>query len=103
MVQFDVDGAVTFQIHRPKARSVVLVGAFDGWHQQRLPMWRDAAGLWRVTLKLGAGEYLFRYLIDDREWAIDEDAHGVVRTAPGRLMSRCWRPPASLDPDALAA
>lgn len=103
MIRIEPDGAMTFELHDPKAHTVHLVGAFDAWHEQRLPMCRDERGTWRMTLRPGPGCHLFRYLIDGRRWRLDGAAHGVHRTSDGRLMSRCWQPPCSQDPDAIAA
>ncbi|MCL4210341.1 MAG: hypothetical protein HRU76_06500 [Phycisphaeraceae bacterium] len=103
MVRIESSGDVTFELHDPGARQVLLVGAFDSWHEQRLPMRRDERGTWRLTVQAGPGCHLFRYLIDGRRWRLDEAAHGVHRTADGQVKSRCWRPPLTQDPDAIAA
>ena len=103
MVVIEADGRISFTIRRPDAESVTLVGAFEGWAEQHLPMQRDADGLWRLQISPGPGEYLFRYLIDDRRWVLDEQAHGMCRSIDGRLKSRLWRPPLTQEPDALAA
>lgn len=109
MVVIEADGRITFTIRRPDASSVTLVGAFGGWDEQYVPMERvtcveeGSDGLWRVQIDPGRGEYLFRYLVDDRQWVLDEEAHGICRTTDGRMKSRVWRPPHTREPDALAA
>jgi len=103
MISIELDGSIVFELDRPDAKRVELVGAFHGWHEQRLPMTRSEDGLWRLRLELDPGEYLFRYLVDERTWALDPAAHGIRRTLDGVPKSRAWRPPLRLDPGALAA
>jgi 1,4-alpha-glucan branching enzyme len=103
MVSIEADGTIVFALHQPRARCVEVVGAFDGWHEKRLPMQRGDDGVWRLSLDPGPGTYLFRYLVDGRRWRLDPAAHGTCRSADGRCKSRVWRPPLRLDPDALAA
>ncbi len=103
MVSIEMDGRITFTIHRPEARKVELVGAFDGWHEQRIAMRPAGDGWWRVEIDPGPGEYLFRYLMDGKHWLLDESAHGDFLAGDGSEKSRVWRPPLRLDPDTLAA
>jgi 1,4-alpha-glucan branching enzyme len=103
MVSIEADGTITFTIHEPHARRVELVGAFDGWHERHLPMQRGDDGVWRIRIDPGPGACLFRYLVDDRRWRLDPEAHGICRGVDGRCKSRVYRPPLRLDPDALAA
>lgn len=103
MVSIEADGTIAFAIHEPRARRVELVGAFDGWHERRLPMRLGEDGVWRLRFDPGPGASLFRYLVDGRRWRLDPAAHGTCRGVDGRCKSRLWRPPLRLDPDALAA
>jgi 1,4-alpha-glucan branching enzyme len=103
MVSIEADGTITFAIRDPQARRIELVGAFDGWHERRLPMHRGEDGVWRICFDPGPGAYLFRYLVDGDRWRLDSHAHGICRGVDGRCKSRVWRPPLRLDPDALAA
>lgn len=103
MIAMEHDGTVTFSVRLPGAACVELVGTFDGWHEQRIPMQSDANGRWHITLQLGAGEHLYRYLIDEGYWILDAVSHGTRTTADGIEMSRVWVPPAVISPDSLAA
>ena len=103
MVTIELDGRITLTIDAPDAECVDVVGAFDGWTEQRLPMTREADGRWRLVLDPRPGEYVFRYQIDEMIWAIDAEAHGTVVGDDGVKRSRFWRPPAEQDPDAIAA
>ncbi|MHC4673784.1 MAG: isoamylase early set domain-containing protein [Planctomycetota bacterium] len=67
-----------FRIHRPSARSVFLVGDFNGWNQTDLPMKRHTNGDWILRLALSDGVYQFRYLVDG-QWYTDYVAFGIER------------------------
>ena len=103
MVSYLGDGRLLFTVHAPDATQVDLVGAFHGWHEQQFPMERGEDGTWRLELDVGPGEYLFRYLLDGRQWVLDEEAHGVHRCTSGRKKSRAYRPPLRIEPDTIAA
>ena len=62
------------------AESVHLVGDFNDWDTQSLPMKRGRSGeTWTLTLELRRGrEYQFRYLINGTEWCNDWDADRYV-------------------------
>lgn len=56
------------------AKKVNLVGDFNGWDTEALPMRKQKTGDYATTLELLPGqEYAFRYLIDGREW--ENDGH----------------------------
>ncbi len=103
MVIIEADGSVTFALFMPDATRIELVGTFGGWHEVRQSMSPDETGWWRLTLDAGAGEHLFRYLVDDRIWLHDERAHGSALCRDGVIRSRLWIPPADQEPDSLAA
>ncbi|MBT8484851.1 MAG: hypothetical protein HKO59_00615 [Phycisphaerales bacterium] len=102
MVDVDGAGRIIFTVEAPGAHAVELVGAFDGWHEQRFAMERRGESTWRLTLDPHPGTYLFRYRVDGR-WVLDDAAHGVVTTPNGETKNRLYRPPVRLDPDAIAA
>lgn len=76
---------------------VHLVGDFNAWNQNDLPMERGLSGAWKLTVPLQGGrEFQFRYLVDGCRWYNDWDADGyapnpyggrnsVVTTRPDRL------------------
>lgn len=73
---------VRFAIRAPGAESVALTGAFTEW--QPVAMDPGADGWWRASRVLAPGLYHFGFLVDG-EWAIPEDAPGVVDDGWGRL------------------
>lgn len=94
MVSVESGGRLLFAVHAPEAASVLVVGAFTGWHEQRIPLAPYPDGWWRAEIDPGPGEYLFRYLVDGSEWALDPGAHGSRVTVNGMVKSRVWCPPA---------
>lgn len=67
---------IEFSFFRPQASNVHLVGDFNGWRPDMLPMKRSADGFWNAKLDLPTGIYKFRYLADG-EWFTDYAAFGV--------------------------
>lgn len=76
----------TFQIVLPEANSVTLMGDFNGWDHNANPMRKTRTGVWKTELKLKAGEYQFRYLVNEYEWVNDDEAP-VVPNAFGTYNS----------------
>jgi 1,4-alpha-glucan branching enzyme len=103
MVILESDGSVTFALFMPDATTVSLVGMLGGWHEVHEAMCNDGKGWWRLTLDVGSGEHLFRYLVDDRIWLQDEQAHGSALCRDGLIRSRLWVPPADEEPGSMAA
>lgn len=66
---------ITFRLPReaaPDARSVSLVGDFNGWVAGATPMKRLRDGSFSATVELQNGrDYRFRYLIDGGRWEND--------------------------------
>lgn len=58
------DGRIEFRYFRPSARSVSLVGDFNHWNPEQDLLRKGNDGIWRVTKRLHAGTYRYRYLID---------------------------------------
>lgn len=79
-------GKVTFRLPgeaAPGAASVHLVGEFNDWNASATPMERLRDGSYKAMLDLETGHaYRFRYLIDERTWENDWDAH---RYAPSSV------------------
>ena len=66
---------VTFKLSKTEAlaaKSVKLVGDFNNWDTEAVPMKRLQNGSFTATLNLEKDhEYQFRYLLDDKEWEND--------------------------------
>lgn len=60
---------VTFHLDSPRAEEVTVVGEFNGWSTDALPLHRGAEG-WRAEARLPAGNYGYKFVVDDR-WILD--------------------------------
>jgi 1,4-alpha-glucan branching enzyme len=80
MVNINGDWA-EFRFYRPDASSVYLVGDFNDWQEDSLAMVQRSDGDWVAKVRLGAGEFKFRYCADG-QWFTDYAAFGVE---PGRF------------------
>jgi len=67
---------VNFSFFRPQAGQVYVVGDFNGWREQAMPMARTADGHWRLRVVLPEGRFRFRYRADE-EWFTDYAAFGL--------------------------
>jgi Carbohydrate-binding module 48 (Isoamylase N-terminal domain) len=59
--------AVRFDLVAPAAARVTIVGDFNGWNPEALPMKRSADGrTWQVDVHLPPGHYTYGFMIDGR-------------------------------------
>jgi hypothetical protein len=65
---------VTFVLAAPGARTVALAGDFDGWDAARMPMRREASGLWTVDVPLQPGRYQYAFVLDGGRFVADPAA-----------------------------
>ncbi len=79
-------GLWVFQVIRPGAQRVYLVGEFNGWSKTTVQMQPNAQGVWETSLALKPGVYRFRYFADN-QWLTDYAAFGVERNATGEYDS----------------
>lgn len=68
----------TFKTKLPDARSVALAGDFNGWSTQTHLMKKGKDGAWKIDFSLKAGEYQFRYFVDNHFWVNDDEAPRVA-------------------------
>ena len=61
---------VEFSLDAPEATTVLLAGDFTGWQQKPLAFSRQKTGLWKVAVRLPAGTYQYRFLVDG-QWQDD--------------------------------
>jgi 1,4-alpha-glucan branching enzyme len=67
---------VTFKYVAHDAKDVNVAGSFNGWHPEAAPLKKSSAGEWSVQLKLNAGKYEYRFVVDGK-WC--EDPHATQR------------------------
>jgi len=69
---------VHFFCAAPSARSVVLVGDFNGWDSTSHPMRRRVDGSWFIEVQLTHGHHRYRFLVDDMP-VLDPRGTGIAR------------------------
>jgi len=55
---------VTFTLAAPDAHEVFVAGEMTGWDEGKRAMRRDADGIWRATLDLEPGQWLYKFVVD---------------------------------------
>ncbi len=69
---------VRFVIQQPGAQRVSLVGDFNGWRPDAMPLDPSPDGsIWSVTLPLPAGRYEYAFVVDGERWIADPAASRV--------------------------
>jgi hypothetical protein len=61
---------VTLRFQDPEAKSVAVVGSFNGWSPASSPM-RKQGDTWELTLSLLPGRYSYRFLVDEKKQVLD--------------------------------
>ncbi|MCK5023861.1 MAG: isoamylase early set domain-containing protein [Candidatus Aenigmarchaeota archaeon] len=78
---------VTFQLPKeaaPEASNIALVGDFNSWDTNGIPLKKLKNGNFKVTLKLSRGsEYKYKYLIDSNRWENDWHADDYLHNSFG--------------------
>jgi 1,4-alpha-glucan branching enzyme len=73
---------VTFTVPAEAAaetKKVALVGEFNGWNPaEAIALKKQKDGSFKAILELAAGEYQFRYILDDEKWENDWEADKYV-------------------------
>ena len=62
----------------PEAKSVQLVGDFNGWDLAATPMQRMPDGRWMASLELPHGYHQYLFLVDGQP-VLDPNASGIAR------------------------
>ena len=72
--------SVTFRSGAPEqAKSVQVLGQFNGWDQERHPMKKSKDGCWSATIRMPKQKtFQFRYLIDGEQWRTDTEGDGLA-------------------------
>jgi 1,4-alpha-glucan branching enzyme len=74
----NMEKPVNFYYSKPDAKSVSLVGDFNDWDPNSLPMERRADGWWFIQVPLTHGHHTYVFLVDGAP-ALDPKAAGKVR------------------------
>ena len=66
---------VKFQLTAPHAKTVYLVGEFNGWGTEVNPLkFEKKTGSWKTSLKLEPGRYLYKFIVDGEWWSDPSNA-----------------------------
>jgi hypothetical protein len=66
---------VQFVYDNADARSVHLVGDFNGWGREAAPMSKvEGSSAWTVVLPLAPGRHLYAFVVNDTQWVADPRA-----------------------------
>jgi 1,4-alpha-glucan branching enzyme len=77
---------VNFVCLAPGAKRVTLVGDFNDWHPEAMPLKRHVDGSWCVQVTLGHGHHHYQFLVDGKP-TLDPRAQGVARNEANEKVS----------------
>lgn len=81
-----VTGGIRFTLSAPEAKTVYVVGSFNGWGKGATPMKQMGdSGVWAAEVSLRPGEHTFLYLVDDKEWLVPPVAEDFVTDGFGQI------------------
>ena len=70
--------AVTFTVHAEKGKAVYVAGEFNKWNPTAKKMaYKAKEGLYAATIKLAAGTYEYKFVIDGTWCADPENVNSV--------------------------
>jgi hypothetical protein len=76
---------VEFRLRAPKAKTVQLIGDFNGWKAGALPLSRAGGGAWELMLPLPPGSYRYLFLVDGQ--TTTDPAARTETAADGKTVS----------------
>ena len=78
--------AVNFICHAPQAKSVSLVGDFNGWNPAANRMKQMPDHSWLLSVELKHGHHRYAFLVDG-VLTLDPRAQGITRNDKGERVS----------------
>ena len=79
--------SVTFTVHAEKGKAVYLAGEFNEWNPTAKKMaYQAKSGLYSATVKLAAGTYQYKFVIDGT-WCADPENVNAVPNDQGTFNS----------------
>ncbi|HUL02298.1 MAG TPA: isoamylase early set domain-containing protein [Gemmatimonadales bacterium] len=79
------EGIAQFVARFPGARSVAVVGSFNDWRPESIPLDdSDHDGVWGATVVLPAGAHEYMFVVDGERWIADPLAERFVEDDFGR-------------------
>jgi 1,4-alpha-glucan branching enzyme len=77
---------VDFFCRAPEAKSVSLIGDFNGWQREAHPMTRMPDGGWVIRMELPHGHHQYQFLVDGVP-TLDPNAMGKVHNERNETVS----------------
>ncbi len=65
---------VRFTLVASGASHVSVAGSFNGWNTASTPLRRVGSNTWAADIPLGAGRYVYQFVIDGKRWVPDPRA-----------------------------
>jgi 1,4-alpha-glucan branching enzyme len=75
-----------FFCHASEARQVSLIGDFNNWRPNAVPMVRQPDGSWMASLELSHGYHQYVFLVDGKR-VLDPNAAGKARDSHNEPVS----------------
>jgi 1,4-alpha-glucan branching enzyme len=60
-----------FKYKAPDAKTVEVMGEWNGW--KSIPMTKGDDGVWTAKVTLNSGTYGYKFLVDGKDWVFDPD------------------------------
>ena len=73
-------GEHEFRYKAPAAKSVEVMGEWNGW--KAVPMTKGDDGVWTAKVTLSTGTHGYKFLVDGKEWVFDPD-NSAKKTVDG--------------------
>jgi hypothetical protein len=83
---------VEFLMKAPEVKKIYLVGDFNRWNTQSVPMKKDKHGIWSVEMRLFPGRYEYK-LFSDRAWMENAPCNVMVEGSAAHGISDAERVP----------
>ena len=81
LVQESANGAEhEFRYKAPDAKTVELMGEWNGW--KAIPMTKGDDGVWTAKVELSTGTHAYKFLVDGKDWVFDPD-NSAKKTVDG--------------------
>ena len=69
-----------FRYKAPDAKSVELMGEWNGW--KAVPMTKGDDGVWTAKVSLSTGTHAYKFLVNGSDWVFDPD-NSAKKTVDG--------------------
>lgn len=73
-----------FALSAPYEKRVTVAGSFNNWDPFSRPVLKDQKGIWHIEIYLGAGQYEYKFVVDE-ERTIDPECTVFVATPKGTV------------------